>query len=294
MKAQDYLAVLFNPDEHVWGCSAERLRRRVYTMAQSVILPLAEGKSFPGGAFLSINPGRPASHRCTSNVTACRNFLIEADVGTIAEQLIAIQKSGLPISAQMLSGGKSVHTIISLQEPVPAEQYREIHKRICLFVPDADPMTCDPSRFSRFPGAYRISGDGKAHDQKILHVGTRIANNLLMDKLFSFNANYLYNAKYPPKPALPPRDEANLIPAGDFRIVHMVINLSQKYPLQHGVKNRHLGAWSTALCAATSLSDEEICALIASYDNGDDKNVSEYQYAVRSARKRLLEQELAQ
>jgi hypothetical protein len=220
-------------------------------------------------------------------VLSCRNFLIEADVGTIEDQQKALIASGLPFSTMLLSGGKSLHAIIALEEPVDPAQYREIHKRLCLFIPSADPMTCDPSRFSRFPNAYRIREDGGSHEQAIIDIGTRIANKPLMDKLFSFNANYMYESKYPVKPAYQPRNETNLIPSGDMRIVRLVATLDQKYPLTHGVKNRNLSCWTTALCANTSLTDEEISGILATHDKGDNCKVSEYEYAIQTARRRL-------
>ena len=87
MTAQEYLAVLFNPGESVWACSYERLRRKAFAMTQETALSCAAGRTFPNGAFLSINPAIPGTTRCTSNVLMRRNFLIESDVGAIEEQI---------------------------------------------------------------------------------------------------------------------------------------------------------------------------------------------------------------
>jgi hypothetical protein len=292
LTVESYFATLFEPAEYVWACSAQRLRSRVYSRSQSYVINAAKDKYFGGGAFLSINPAQPDTHRCTANTAACRNFLIEFDVGTIDEQQEELAKSGLPFSCQVLSGGKSLHTIIALEEPVPLEQYKEIHRRLCLLLPKADAATCDPSRFSRFPTAIRVKEDGTSAPQEIVAIRGRVPNKQLLSFLYTNDIDRKYREKYPKYPPRPPRDTATLIASDDIlSIFTLTQTLARKYPLTHGVKNRNIGCWTMALCASTSLTDEEIGALLAENDNGNDKRPEEYQYAIQTARKRLDEQE---
>jgi hypothetical protein len=88
--------------------------------------------------------------------TAFRNFLIEMDTGDIANQIEYIKNIGMPYSAMVFSGSKSVHTLISLDEDLPNERiYRFIAEWILSVATLADPLTKNPSRSIRIPGAYR-------------------------------------------------------------------------------------------------------------------------------------------
>lgn len=93
------------------------------------------------------------------NSTAFRNYLIELDTGTIEEQIGYIKASGIPYSAMIFSGGKSVHILISLSEDLPDEKiYRKIALWILNILPLADDKCKNPSRKIRIPGAERTPG----------------------------------------------------------------------------------------------------------------------------------------
>lgn len=85
-----------------------------------------------------------------------RNFLIEMDQGPLAEQLAYIKKLGMPYSAVVFSGGKSLHFLVSLADDLPDEKtYRKVAEWILSIVTWADQNTKNPSRSIRIPGAKR-------------------------------------------------------------------------------------------------------------------------------------------
>src|ERR1019366_3311143 len=66
--------------------------------------------------LVSVNPIKEGSSRSDVNVSAFRTFLIEIDVGTLKEQINTLNHIKMPFSAQIFSGGKSMHTAIVLDE----------------------------------------------------------------------------------------------------------------------------------------------------------------------------------
>lgn len=125
-------------------------------------------------AFFSINPMDPANSRADSSVLKYRNILVEMDKMVLDLQDQYISEIGMPYSTAVFSGKKSIHYIISLDQPVATEQeYRALVKRVYKAVGNdyVDQSCKNPSRFSRFPGHIR-SDTGK--EQKLLFVGTRV------------------------------------------------------------------------------------------------------------------------
>ena len=106
--------------------------------------------------LVSVNPMKPDSKRLDTNASAFRTFLVEIDTGTLKEQINTIEHIKMPFSAQIFSGGKSIHTVITLDEDLPNERaYRYIAKWIFNIISSADPNCVNPSRCVRIPGAYR-------------------------------------------------------------------------------------------------------------------------------------------
>ncbi len=125
--------------------------------------------------FFVINPME--DRRADSNVTSFRNILVEFDSGTIEMQHALLQTSGLPYSTLTFSGSKSLHAIISVEPAIKTEQeYRAIAKAIYAKLPGCDTKVCNPSRFSRTPGAIRDNGEV----QTLMHVRGRIPLEVLM------------------------------------------------------------------------------------------------------------------
>lgn len=92
--------------------------------------------------------------RSDANVVCYRNFLLEIDSMPLSEQILYVT-SKLPVSAITFSGSKSYHFIISLEEPVSAEKYKELTARMHLLLPAVDSSTKNPSRLSRLPTKIR-------------------------------------------------------------------------------------------------------------------------------------------
>jgi hypothetical protein len=90
------------------------------------------------------------------NCTAFRNFMVEMDMGPLAQQLQYIKASGMPYSAVIFSGSKSLHFLISLDTDLPNESIWRLFAEWTLnIVPLADPLTKNPSRSIRIPESYR-------------------------------------------------------------------------------------------------------------------------------------------
>lgn len=102
----------------------------------------------------ALNPIK--GYRSDENVKAYRNFLIEMDTGTLKEQYEYIKKLGLPYSAVVFSGNKSLHFLVSLDVDLPSEEtYRITAEWILGICTVADQKTKNPSRSIRIPGSYR-------------------------------------------------------------------------------------------------------------------------------------------
>lgn len=105
----------------------------------------------------ALNPIK--GYRSDANCTHFRNFLVEMDYGPILEQLAYVNKIGMPFSAAIFSGNKSIHFLISLDRDLPSEKvYRLFSQWLLGVVTLADQNTQNPSRSIRVPGAFREPG----------------------------------------------------------------------------------------------------------------------------------------
>jgi hypothetical protein len=165
MTTRSFLKVLFEPDEQT--CFADT----PYNIALGTT-------PIPGNTFFSINPMHTS--RADANVTCYRNLMLECDNMPL-EQQIEYVTSRIPVSTIVYSGGKSYHFIISLAEPCSTrEEYDTLVRRIHALLPQVDPTTKNPSRFSRLPGAMRLD-TGKMQD--LVYKGSRISRATLEAKL---------------------------------------------------------------------------------------------------------------
>ena len=162
--ATSFYDVLFNADENV--CFGK-------TVYDTHVCPLAHAITTEY-QFISINPLK--DNRADANVTEYRNILCEFDTGSIAEQMDALQASGLPYSTLVFSGSKSLHAIISLEYPCKDRlEYDALVKRIYAKLPNVDASGKNPSRFSRNPNATRDNG----RQQSLMEVKQRIPWDVL-------------------------------------------------------------------------------------------------------------------
>lgn len=161
MIPKDFIAVLFDSDETTcWG------RTKFDTYVQNYPDDDAQ--------FFSINPMK--DKRLDINVTAYRNILIEMDNGTLEEQKKILDT--VPFSTLVYSGGKSLHAIISLEEPLTSrEQYDDLVRAIYIKVPECDKSAKNPSRFSRVPDFIRDNGV----TQDLIAVRNRVKNDTVYE-----------------------------------------------------------------------------------------------------------------
>lgn len=104
--------------------------------------------------MVALNPIK--GWREDANCTAFRSFLIEMDTGDLKHQLEYIKTLGLPYSACVFSGNKSLHFLVTVDQDFPDEEtYRIFSEWILNICTLADQLTKNPSRGIRIPGAHR-------------------------------------------------------------------------------------------------------------------------------------------
>lgn len=104
--------------------------------------------------LVALNPIK--GFRSDQTCYSFRNFLIELDTYEKQIQINYIKNTGLPYSAMIWSGSKSVHTLVSLSADLPNEKvYRFFSEWILNIISLADQNTKNPSRSIRLPGVIR-------------------------------------------------------------------------------------------------------------------------------------------
>lgn len=182
----EFFNTLFNENENV--CFG----RDLYDTAASPV------NKVPGNCeFFTLNPIR--TRRKGDDVTAFRNILIELDKDSIKKQLNRIKKIGVPYTSLVFSGGKSIHCIISLKQPL---KDREEFTRYVFLAWTAygfnkiDDSCKDPARFTRFPNTVR-EDTGKVQD--LIELKERIPNELFLSWCKSqLGSNKFMELYYPP------------------------------------------------------------------------------------------------
>jgi RecA-family ATPase len=148
---------------------------------ETISARLAEGhapaKLFPPrgegcGLGVMLNP---ATKPGLTGVVVCRHGLLEWDEGTLQEQWSWIVQSGLPVSAVVYSGGKSLHAAVRFDAPDVATFRTRAQAALDhiarLGLPAPDKCLADPSRSIRFPDYPR--GDAR---QELICLATGAAS----------------------------------------------------------------------------------------------------------------------
>lgn len=119
--------------------------------------------------LLALNPIK--GFRNDLNVYRHQTFLWECDVGTIASQWDYFHSLGVPYSAAIFSGNKSIHFLTVLDQPIDAKLWR----LLCLWglkIGTLFDQNCqNPSRCVRIPGATRLD---TGNVQKLLKLGNKV------------------------------------------------------------------------------------------------------------------------
>lgn len=192
MLNSDFFNTLFDQDE------ATCFSKDIYT---TTVYAVKDHQNHSDSQFFCINPlsstdrhptkekhKKEVPRKADANVTVFRNILLEIDKDmTIEQQKAFFEGIEMPHSTVVFSGSKSLHYIIALETALDDEKaYRALVKRVHAAASGKpDPATKNPSRFSRFPNAFRTD---KGNTQSLVHVGKRINNEELEAWLISRGA----------------------------------------------------------------------------------------------------------
>lgn len=135
----------------------------------------------PKYEYVAINPFKKGSSRLDVNVSKFRNILIEIDTLPVDQQRAYIDSLKIPYSTIVYSGGKSLHFIISLAEPLATKaEYDALVSRVMKAVPKADSKARNCGRFTRNPLHFRAD---KQKSQELVYTGDRVENKTLLEAL---------------------------------------------------------------------------------------------------------------
>jgi hypothetical protein len=218
--------------------------------------------------FFVINPIRPGKTRSIDGVKLFRNFMFEIDndmdgnTVPLEKQKEIVTAAQLPWSTCIYSGGKSLHWIVSLEEPVgDAVEYRiwwlmmesilnSKAKAMGLNL-KFDGNVKDPSRFSRAAGAVRID---RKQIQTLQGVRGRQANAAVIKW---FTANAVTFEEFTPKPTEYEIGQINQ-DADDVEKFEFVKNILMKaQPYEQGNKNTWQFVFSR-LCRRCGISEADV------------------------------------
>lgn len=119
--------------------------------------------------LLSINAIK--GFRNDDNVSSCRTFLWEVDVGSLSSQMQYTRSIGLPTSIAIFSGNKSIHFATVLEEPIDIKTYRLLYEWALNIGTLYDPNCKNPSRSIRIPGAIRPDTN---REQRLVEIKSRV------------------------------------------------------------------------------------------------------------------------
>lgn len=188
----DFFNLLFDPGEHTCFTQSPKGANVYPAIAQNeddlpeffCINPLDPSQDHnPTKPYHAKDKPRRADH----NVIKYRSFLIEMDKIGLTQQKDHIAAINMPYSTVCYSGNKSYHFIICLDEPcIDETEYRDYAIRIqrAVGLNLVDKSTKNPSRLSRYPGAFRADTE---RCQVLKYVGKRINKADLEEWLLSLS-----------------------------------------------------------------------------------------------------------
>lgn len=221
--------------------------------------------------MVALNPIN--GYRIDKNCVAYRSFLVELDIGTIPQQINTLNHIKLPFSAQIFSGNKSVHTLITLSEDIPTEkQYRFVAQWILNIIKLADQNIQNPSRSIRIPGPYREPGK----QQTLIEIRDKVDTQVFMEWLNKYE-------KLKPEIKIPRKISGTK--ANFDRLSPWAQSILKKGP-KFG-KGRNIGYFSLAVDFAIAgyNQDQAIDVLNRIYTEEDDFREKEFLAAIASGYK---------
>ena len=181
-KYEQLLVLMFDMTDNIFVNSSFKgtVRSAHITKAFSSLSAWSEAEiSSADGVVVGLN-STDEEHcpREANSISTFRNLLIEMDDASLTpeQQIQIIEDSGLPYSAAVFSGSKSVHFIISLDEPVDdLENYKQLHASLVAAInhPAVDYQTSSPAQWTHVPTFNRVK-NGKSKQKKLLRIGNRI------------------------------------------------------------------------------------------------------------------------
>lgn len=188
-----FLSILFDRNESVWVkrdysgvCHSIPLIKAITTLeAWRCLYPTSTGTLI--GLNPAIQDGLPHQRASTDTL---RNFLIEMDHLTFKEQVDLIVESKLPFSAATFSGNKSIHFVISLEEPVTESEYKIIANKLkyafgkCNDEWLLDPNALRPEVSTRIGTFTRLVKNNES-EQRFICLRDRVNNDSLYEWLDS-------------------------------------------------------------------------------------------------------------
>lgn len=225
--------------------------------------------------LVALNPIK--GWRQDMSCTAYRSFLVEMDYGPIEDQMKYAKQIGLPYSAAIFSGNKSIHFLITLDQDLPSyEVYYHLAEWILNIATMADPNTKNPSRSIRIPGHEREPGKF----QKLMEIKgpTKLADLSAWLKLHP-GAKPVKNEKREISDT--PIDLLNMKPWVAYRLVHG-LDATQG-------RNKQ---WFSIACefALGGYSEDDTIDMLRNYFNPDrDFKEREWLTSIKSAFKYIYE-----
>jgi hypothetical protein len=120
--------------------------------------------------YFFVNPlGGPAKGRRASNIVKFKNFVFEFDFGSIYEQGQRVKALGLPYSAMVFSGNKSLHVFVCLDKPISMKQFKLLANKTKTIL--GSDVNCIPWALGRFP----------SEDQPLIEIKSRISTTQLIN-----------------------------------------------------------------------------------------------------------------
>jgi hypothetical protein len=264
--------VLFDPED--WTC----IHHNTYGTKSD---PISKGYRAEHEFFV-INPIQKNTTRSIKNVTKFRNFLFEIDKDLnenrvpMEVQRDIIRKSGLPISTIVFSGNKSLHWILSLEQPLEdAIEYRAVWKTIEEILNETakdmdlhlkfDSNVKDPSRFSRCPGSVRMD---TAKIQELKGARGRINNDVLYDWFESKGKNW---SDKMPRTNNIGLHVYNMDSSVDERVSYIKKHLMKNMEYIQGNKNQYQFTYARLLRATGLTQDEVYSIFYKEFDKIDER-----------------------
>ena len=281
-KTQDFFKLLFNADEKICVSDSKYPTHSIpleEVLFDKVTLIPKDPKytkivSSDKLVLVALNPMKEGL-RCDEIVMKYRSFLIEMDTGSIPIQINTLKHLKMPFSAQIFSGNKSVHTVITLDEDLKNRiQYDLIVKWIYAIITTADKACANPSRAVRIPEVYREPGK----KQRLIELRQRVSHT----ELFAWLNRWPHLM-----PKLKPK---RVIPEGEAD--YSKLSNWAKSQLKRGIvfKNGRSNTWHALAYdfALAGYSEEQTIELLGQhYQEESDFKEREWLGTIESAFKRV-------